>query len=1439
MNDSKYDDKRKISSQSYTKFKRSCYIFIYRFIELGFAGPTRNIKVDILRVLIFITLSMIRYLSLLSSKDKSLIEIFSLLARDDWLIVKGGYGIYYYFATIGIIDIVVLSIIYHVYLIAINREYNQKVFLYSLVFPLKALKRILGFPFLYILSSSWGLNIDHTCGYENPVKDFQNTLQIFSIVHTFILIVLIISQEYFIYDHNFITNNFQSKPNGQYNAISTSIEIFVIMLKVFTNVKFDRMYNFVYTISFAFILYFDYLYLPYYNNFCVYFDVIKYSFLVLAGFLKIIESELDLNFLIEIGLVVIYPGLLILILSMFKSRIEFFSEVELLDLKKFYEIEIYQRMNFQHYCIYKTKDPVRAAKIKKNIEIAFKVWKKRFRNKFLISAYETLYCFMIMKEDTLAKLKLYKLNFFKGIEPELLTIKYTERFLKDKNKTDFELFYEYLTIKKSLLEQDKHVLKLLLKYITSDPSHSEKESIGVSLYESIKSLNESFKSTIKIHSENAELLNLYGKFLCHILNKHSQGLALIQKSASITSNELQNLIYGDLNIFSNKIGHIIINTKPLGEIIKINKVAAEILESSICMVEKSNITMYLPTPFNDIKYIKKILRDFINGCEKGSINAPKNVFIITTKGFIKEITLKLDSIIFNNEFYFIAAIAPVHHAREYALFDSNNIITNNSELFGQFFNQSTKNLQCMPLSSIISQIFYSKNEKIQYFFHISKETYCKNLPTTENSPMLSTSENRQVTSTESYCDDKKLFFETEDYVTRGKIFIQLRKHKLIDITYNILFVTSSAVEKENWIKEGIEITDFHQSLNNFKQSLGLSSGLGLRSIIKKENSSLFSRQVKISEKVEVIEIYDTDFSTGPLKPKEYKDIPNQNKATSMTIMKSTKENIVQSVYSSFANASNNKNTHAFQVVITRKIKKTINVIKNGIYFVIGIFCMIAIGLILYNYFMTEKYQGKLTIIEVANSEFLISQIGLSVRNAQMNMNGIWNDEDINKFVNEMNDYIEMLDRNYTELLKITKNIDEDIKEHYESIKFKVFMKLQNKIIESDMLLHEYLGEYISQASIFTSTFSPSNAYFLIRNGLNELPIAFKSTIDFLLSSSSSTLNKIFTIEIYILISYVGFALITFCVFILPSLFILESTVKKVWKHYNELETEKINEMRESYIKYLLKFHDCTYKQQELTSENPIKAYCRKKTFIILSIFISTLIFFGIYFIAYYYLIYDGLDSLMVYDSKVWGKAMSEMSKVNEVFFWTREIQFGNESIYNIIPDKQSFVIDLKAQIAIKDLDELNRYFLQEIKGYDISPLDIYLVKSTSASGQNECGFSSESLNEGLPKLNNLYRAINRYIEDAKYLANIKDQEYIDSMKIQKDEILMLIDCFANRLDTLVNSSLYNKTHSIILLTLAYMIIITFVTVFVFRKLMNRIEYRIICVLKLNQKIIQK
>lgn len=934
MNDSKYDEKKKLSSQAYTKFKRSCYIFIYRIIELGFAGPTRNLKIDIMRVLIFIALSVIRYLSLLAGKDKNLIELISLYSRDDWLIVKFGYGIYYYFVTVAIIDIVVLSIVYHVYLVTINREYNQKIFLYSLVFPLKALKRVLVFPFLYILSSSWGLNKDHICGYENPVQEFQNTLQVFSIAHTFILIALLIFQEYFIYDHNFITNNFQSKPNGHYNAISASIEILVIMLKVFTNTKFDQIYNCIYTVSFALILYFDYLYIPYYNVVCVYFDLVKYSFLTLAGFLKIIESELDLNYLLEIGLVVIYPGLLILIFSIFKSRIEFFTQVGLLDIKKFYEIEIYQRMNFQHFCLYKNKDPVKAATIKRNIEITFKVWKKKFRNQFLISAYETLYCFMIMKEVTLAKLKLYKLNFFKGIEPELLTIKYSERFLRDKKKTDFELFYEYLTAKKSLLEQDKHVLKLLLKYITPDSSCSERESIGVRLYESIKSLNDFFKTTVKIHSENAELLNMYGKFLCHILNKHSQGLALIQKSAGITSNELQNLIYGDLNLFSNKIGHLIINTRPLGEIIKANKAATDILESSIGVVEKSNITIYLPTPFNDIKYIKKILRDFINGCEKGSINAPNNAFIITSKGFVKEIALKLDSVVLNNEFYFIAAIAPIHHARECALFDSSNVITNNTEYFGQMFNQSTQDLQCLPLSTIIPKIFHSKNERIQHFFHSPKQTYSENLTNKENCAMLATSDNNERTSTSLNFNDTKLCFEIEDYVKRGKIFIQLRKLKLLDFTYNTLFATSSSVEKDNWIKEGVETTDFHQGLNNFQQRLSLCSGLGLRSILKKKKTSLFRQHIKISDKVEVIEIFDTDFSTGPLKAKEHKDIPDKNKEMSIIIAKSFKDNVAQSVYSSFAHASNNKNAHAFQVVVARKIEKTVNVMKNGIYFIV-------------------------------------------------------------------------------------------------------------------------------------------------------------------------------------------------------------------------------------------------------------------------------------------------------------------------------------------------------------------------------------------------------------------------------------------------------------------------------------------------------------------------
>jgi hypothetical protein len=291
-------------------------------------------------------------------------------------------------------------------------------------------------------------------------------------------------------------------------------------------------------------------------------------------------------------------------------------------------------------------------------------------------------------------------------------------------------------------------------------------------------------------------------------------------------------------------------------------------------------------------------------------------------------------VVLDNEFYFIAAIAPLHHARECALFDSSNCITNNTENFGQLFNQNTQDLQCLPLSTIIPKVFHSKNERIQHFFHSPKQTYSENLLNKHNSDNLTTSDNNQEISTSLNCNDNNLCFEIEDYVKRGKIFIQLRKFKLLDFTYNTLYATSSSVEKDNWIKEGVETTDFHQGLNNFQQRLSLCSGLGLRSILKKKKTSLFRRQIKISDKVEIIEIFDTDFNTGPLRAKVYKDIPDRNKEMSIIIAKSFKDKVAQSVYSSFAHTSNSKNTHAFQVVVARKIEKTVNVMKNGIDFIV-------------------------------------------------------------------------------------------------------------------------------------------------------------------------------------------------------------------------------------------------------------------------------------------------------------------------------------------------------------------------------------------------------------------------------------------------------------------------------------------------------------------------
>lgn len=1100
-----------------------------------------------------------------------------------------------------------------------------------------------------------------------------------------------------------------------------------------------------------------------------------------------IEEYFDSEYFLDFSLIFIEPCLLYLIIFTAISRTKYLRAIDYAFLSTKDNFQIRQRANFSIYIDYKNNFPDKLPEIQNEIEETFKRWKKRFPDDYLAYAYEVTYTYYFVKDIELTKIKMYLLGKFEQFSPSFLYFLYDNLVSKVNSISNSEYFYIFSLEKEKLNKLDRSISSLVLKFFDRSISAYQRETTGINLYKSIKKMGKKFKIIVKKYGENYEILKLYGNFLSDLLNNEDKARTYKQMSIAFMDKTLSKLIYSDLNLFSDRIGHIIISDSPEGEILQINKAAADILESSISDLLKSNISAYFPEPLNSQAFMRKLIKKYIQSNKVCKILEPEICYIITSKGYLKEVYIKFEGIVWEKKLLFVIAILAVNRDKEYALFYSNNVIASHSANFGNIFNYTTD----------------LKNEKLNKF-----------IPNFDFFSRI----------------DANGGYEVLDSTRKKKIFLLFKTLKFEDLDCFILFATTSEAEKKKWTESGFAFNDFQlkNSLLRYLTLTSIEAVSGLKSILKKKNAKKKDLRVNIDDIPTIWKLEVTDFSPGIQKSTEHKDVPNPETAHSK-IRDLNEKKRKSTVHSDTTSQSSYRVHHFNYQNLLKNIKNSIKNTATGLYTTVSstqtiLFCFIIISMIIYSTYINNTHEEYYTFEEISNFKTYTSEIAIAVRSIDLNTKGYYTTYNVSQYNQTIQDNLLMFQEDFLALVSKLGTVCGSVKNYYQTAEFFVYKYSDQQISMNKILLVNLIQEYIANTRNYINSMDYSSFYYIIHNSFIENMQAYYKSADRINILQTEDLNKLYIVEIYIIIGFVAGSGISFSLFVLKSLFVIDFTGQNVWKRYNSMSQTRINRIV-SKFKEKIGDGEILAKEKEKNSYTKVNYKARRKSVKILLIFLLFFSLSSVYFITYYFVVYVNLSPVEVNDSYMQDLAKSRIESINEVYFWIREISLLNtsDSIYNIIPEYQTGIPTQLLDHALNRTESLN-YRLTFL-------LADYL---SGASNTNSFLFQNQNNNTCCVLATGIYSAVKSYLYDAQHY---RQTTLEDNFEIQKNNINYACNQNFLYFNEVFSYEIRYSSQIMQDLTIAY-IIANFLLVFFFcRPYLHKMMDDLVSILKLNYRII--
>ncbi|CAG9317061.1 unnamed protein product [Blepharisma stoltei] len=542
---------------------------------------------------------------------------------------------------------------------------------------------------------------------------FSSPTVIISIFLIFIFIIILIFSELFLCDmkHSHLKKNIRSRSSSK---LDLQVKLFYIILCIlyisFGNENIIQYQSLVFILSLYLALK-SIKVVQYYNsieNWIQSCKLMMFSTTLLIFILgeTLDNSEIILVFNIFLQPFVIYSTIWIVIYRHKKLNVNCEIPKNQFDFER----------KFRHLLIDKFNE--------NKIEILdlFKIyWKmKRFEKNKIFVIWEFNFCYSIIKNERLARIKLSKISKAKySLEGDIQEWKIYNKLSGKKHRKLSDInFLEFLQEFKKIRYKDKNlcniVIKLYNEFISKKPSIANLINLVNKTSNNMNKINEGYKKLIEIH-KNIEAYEYYSSFLENIIG-NTEEAGLINKKKDGLNFYIKRNEYEALENYGKNIGVMLISCTEyaFGIISYINETAAQILKTSIVNAKGSPLNNFIPSPFDIIH--EKSMKFFLQECTIAEIPSHKSLFFKASNDFLVECNIMIRLTAFHNNIYFLVSFKPIPSNRQIALLSQENIILNHSELFCYSVKSTVKDAKNMPATNIISCFSIWNNPSDNPFF---------------------------------------------------------------------------------------------------------------------------------------------------------------------------------------------------------------------------------------------------------------------------------------------------------------------------------------------------------------------------------------------------------------------------------------------------------------------------------------------------------------------------------------------------------------------------------------------------------------------------------------------------------------------------------------------------------------------------------------------------
>ncbi|CAG9331222.1 unnamed protein product [Blepharisma stoltei] len=360
---------------------------------------------------------------------------------------------------------------------------------------------------------------------------------------------------------------------------------------------------------------------------------------------------------------------------------------------------------------------LRATLIKQDIEDKEKIIKifakcylgtKLYKNK-LLAIWETNYCIFNLVDESLAKVKLGKgkesnINLESSYQSYLC-----QKSLEDHGLTDNAQFLHYLYKIQKAKKEDEYMCMALKEFwrelVSLDPDLKKLDSMLHMISNNLEFLHSEYFYLITNFPRSKEALVLYSTFLQNILFETERSSFLNNKRASLEKVLTSSVKdHKKLSFFDENNGVILVSwdKQTLGKIHYANSRAAAILKQSVDNLIGSDISSYIPEPFD--KDFNKQMYDFLHMSNRSEIELPTSIYIKMPNNYIVECNARVSITSISHSLTLVCIFRERPTTHQIALINSSGEIYAYSMQFTKFTGRKIAELKGMKLTNLFPDL---------------------------------------------------------------------------------------------------------------------------------------------------------------------------------------------------------------------------------------------------------------------------------------------------------------------------------------------------------------------------------------------------------------------------------------------------------------------------------------------------------------------------------------------------------------------------------------------------------------------------------------------------------------------------------------------------------------------------------------------------------------